>query len=130
LIDWIEVPEQNYGANGDYQIFVAPQDGNYQIELRGAKGADTYRVPTFSGGNGAYTKGILHLSAGEEVYLYLGGAGVNNVGGYNGGGSITRQDVINSNYAVAGGGASDVRLMSGAWDNATSLNSRIMVAGG
>jgi hypothetical protein len=26
VIDWIEVPEQNYGANGDYQIFVAPQD--------------------------------------------------------------------------------------------------------
>jgi hypothetical protein len=26
VIDWIGVPEQNYGANGDYQIFVAPQD--------------------------------------------------------------------------------------------------------
>jgi hypothetical protein len=34
VIDWIAYPEENYGYNGGYQTFIAPQDGNYLIELR------------------------------------------------------------------------------------------------
>jgi hypothetical protein len=76
----------------------------------------------------------LHLQAGEEIYLYLGGKGTNaivghnSVGGRNGGGLGT-WDGGDDESAGAGGGASDVRLVAGAWNDTTSLASRIMVAG-
>ena len=44
-----------------------------------------------------------------------------NGGGYGGYGSP---------YGYSGGGASDIRLIDGDWDNLESLKSRVMVAGG
>jgi hypothetical protein len=68
-IDWIAYPEQNYGYNGDYQTFIAPQDGDYVIELRGAGGRFNGNN-NGSQGKGAYTKGAIALKAGDVLYLY------------------------------------------------------------
>jgi hypothetical protein len=88
VIDWIAYPEQNYGYNGNYQTFIAPQDGEYMIELRGAAGAGgiTYI------GKGGYTKGVLNLRAGDELYVYVGGTSFN-------GGGLGRYSNDNTTYA-------------------------------
>lgn len=60
-------------------------------------------------------------------YLFVGGQGssaTTSAGGYNGGG-------YNNGFSqAAGGGATDVRLVNGSYNDATSLNSRIMVSAG
>lgn len=87
------------------------------------------------GGGGGTVSGRVDFTQ-ATYYVYVGGRGTTGVcntvggtGGYNGGGSIL--DTGNSGWIVAGaGGASDIRLVGGAWNNATSLNSRILVGGG
>ena len=113
---------------GSVQTFTAPATGNYKIEAWGAQGGTANRG---IGGKGAYTSGSINLNKGQKLYLYIG----ENVNTdretltFNGGGSgshSTNGQDINGN----GGGATDIRLVSGDWDNEASLASRIMVAGG
>jgi hypothetical protein len=102
---------------GVAQTFIAPIDGTYTLE---AWGAGEYK--------GGYSTGTIVLKAGQCLYAYVGnydgGRGIS----WNGGGSGA-----NSGQGWggnSGGGATDFRLVSGNWDAAASLNSRIMVAGG
>jgi len=100
--------------------------GYYKIELWGAQGGGSV------GGTGAHTSGEIYLEEGDTLYFYVGEAGsanasVTNVGGYNGGGYSGNNTAQNS---FGGGGSTDVRLVSGAWNNANSLRSRLMVAAG
>ena len=111
-----------YAYTGTPQTFVAPLSGAYKVELWGAQGGGT------SGGHGAYTSGIIELTKGEKIYVYVGESGsIDGIGGWNGGGSGRLLEEEGHKY---GGGATDIRLMSGAWNNQLSLNSRIMVAAG
>ena len=76
-------------------------------------------------GFGGYTKGSLYLRQGETLYIYLGSngrVGANSV--FNGGGNY------GSGNAGSGGGATDFRLVTGAWNDDLSLDSRLMVAAG
>lgn len=112
----------NFSYTGDYQEFVAPYTGYYQMELWGAQGG-SYSA---TGGKGAYTSGNIYLKAGQKVYVYVGQTGGNDlVATYNGGG-----EAATNYYARAGGGATDIRLSSGKWNDFDSLKSRIMVAAG
>ena len=88
--------------------YIAPSAGWYKIELWGAGGGA-------SGGRGAYVSGIMYLSENEHIYFYVGERGGND-------------DTFNS--GSRGGGATDVRLISGDWDSDESLQSRVMVAAG
>lgn len=110
------------------QIFEAPYKGTYQIELWGAQGGGT------DGGAGAYTSGNITLNKGEKLYVYVGEHKNNgNISSaYNGGGSAQAENSNPSfpNRYNSGGGATDVRLSGGAWDNTTGLRNRIMVAAG
>jgi hypothetical protein len=117
------IVKKDFSSVGSHE-YIIPEDGNYEIELWGAG-------PENAGG--AYTKGIINLKAGEKLYFYIGEQGdwcsvtPCGEGGYNGGG--------NSGYYrgagnTSGSGATDVRLVSGEWNNLESLKSRIMVAGG
>jgi len=65
-------------------------------------------------GRGGSASGTLAVTPGQTLYVYVGGAGVGNVAGFNGGGGGAR----------AGGGASDVRV------GGTALADRVIVAGG
>lgn len=111
----------NYTYTGDYQIFTAPNDGVYRVSLWGASGGDY----TKQGGYGAYTDGYITLKKGETFYVYVGqsGDGVSTPT-FNGGGSSAAAN------SRSGGGATDIRLVAGSWNNFDSLKSRIMVAGG
>lgn len=120
--------ENTYAFNytGSEQTFTAPKAGTYKVELWGASGGGA------KGGNGAYTSGMIELSENDNLYLHVGGKGpanetVTNIGGYNGGGYSGNNSGQNS---YGGGGATDIRLSTGTWNNATSLNSRIMVSAG
>ena len=117
--------EIKYSDSNQVQTFIVPQTGKYVIQLWGASGGD-YNFEN-QGGNGAYTAGIINLNKDDILYFNIGGTGVNKTGGYNGGadgGSRT-----DGTY-TAGGGATDVRLVSGSWNDFDSLMSRVMVAAG
>ena len=109
-----------YNSAGGMQWFLAAAPGNYQIELWGAQGGGNYGA-----GRGAYVSGVIHLERGESLYLHVGSHPTGIQGGYNGGGLGSQQAQIG-----AGGGATDVRLLPGVWNEPEGLNSRIMVAGG
>jgi len=114
-----------YLYTGGPQEFTAPADGTYQIELWGASGGN--KGP-YLGGKGAYTSGYISLKKNQKLYVYVGGSGEKeDTPGYNGGGSIASGS---EPYGSIGGGATDVRLVDGTWDNFNSLKSRIMVAAG
>ena len=117
---------QDFTYTGSEQTYIVPADGYYKIEAWGAQGGN---VVTYSGGKGAYTSGYIYLNKNEKLYVYVGShpEDLQTAGGYNGGGSITSGQ---QGYGNGGGGATDIRLTGGEWDNDTGLNSRIMVAAG
>ena len=129
--------EEKFEYTGEYQEFEAKDSGYYKMECYGAKGGYSRINGSIgaTGGNGGYTFGVIYLEKGEKLYVYVGGHGADAVvgkdakGGYNGGGLGT-WDHSDDEAAGAGGGATDIRLISGEWNNFESLKSRIMVAAG
>ena len=74
-----------FSYTGEEQTFTAPVAGRYRLEVCGAQGGEsTY------GGKGAYASGIISLTKGQSVKVYVGGRGLRNSesskgnGGYNG----------------------------------------------
>ena len=108
------------------------------MECWGASGGDaTYGSTIIKGGRGAYTRGSITLAEPLSLYIYVGEAGsyipasplgedynAKN-GTFNGGGAAQNHSCV----TATGGGATDIRLTNGNWDNFNSLKSRIMVAG-
>ena len=122
----------NLDYTGNVQTFTAPYTGTYKIECWGARGGGN---SSDEHGNGAYTEGLINLSKGGELYLYVGSRGTSGEstgiyssdGTFNGGGGYTGYSDYN---CATGGGATDIRLISGNWNDFNSLKSRIMVAAG
>ena len=120
----------NFEFTGSEQIFIVPKDGYYYLELGGAEGGSTFSEIEY-GGKGAVTKGYIYLEKGEKLYIYVGEKGKhgsNVEAAWNGGGG-QGDGILSNNVYTTGGGATDVRLVGGAWDDINSLISRIMVAG-
>lgn len=133
-----EIPLNTTGEfdyTGSYSKYEIKETGYYKIECFGANGGYAVGDNTIrgKGGKGGYTSGIVKLNQGETLYVYVGGhgtdavAGKDSTNGYNGGGLGT-WDQSDNEAAGAGGGSTDIRLVSGKWDNFKSLKSRIMVA--
>lgn len=122
---------RDYSYTGNYQTFLVPYDGVYRIELWGANGGIDPTSPTaYRGSGGAYTAGDISLKKGQRLYFYIGGQPSSNSydGGWNGGG---KADSRRPNFrGYGGGGATDVRILDGAWDDFDGLKTRIMVAAG
>ena len=147
IIEVVDPVTYEYAYTGREQQFIVPASGVYRAELWGAQGgssildageremSQTWCTKGYCyGGKGAYTSGNIELLANTTFYLHVGGIGKTGVvggmavGGYNGGG--TGDHDHNDNEADgAGGGATDIRLSSGNWDNQNGLSSRLMVAG-
>lgn len=115
-----------YNDNIPYYVFNTPVDGTYKIELWGAQG----------GALGGYVSGEIVLKANSVLYVYVGQKGLSCMPytlcdgySYNGGGSGGFFTYSSYNpRSSGGGGATDVRIKSGIWNDDISLNSRIMVA--
>jgi hypothetical protein len=116
----------SFSYTGNSQTFTTPCTANYGIELWGAQGGGAY------GAKGAYTKGDIVFNKASLIYIYVGQQGGNLNGGYNGGANNVPAGVTISGtrQGSSGGGATDIRLTSGAWNDFNSLKSRIMVSGG
>ena len=117
----------SYQYTGDAQEFTPECNGTYKVELWGAQGG-TYN-DTYHGGKGAYVSGTIDLTTTDNLYVYVGSQPANDyrqAGGYNGGGRVAEND---DGRGRSGGGATDIRLVSGSWNDFESLASRIMVAG-
>ena len=114
----------NYNYTGASQTFTAPYTGTYKFEAWGA-GITTCNI-------GSYTSGLISLNIGQIIYVYVGQSGITGIitanPSWNGGGAVTSGFSDGNNFS--GGGATDFRLVSGNWDDFSSLKSRIMVAGG
>ena len=114
-----------FSFTGGSQFFVVPPCVN-QVQLRtwGAQGENAL-VGGATGGLGGYAFGVLAVTPGETLHVYVGGSA-----GYNGGGlgGINGNDQNSSSpigtRGGSGGGASDVRR------NGTALANRVIVAAG
>lgn len=82
---------------------------------------------TYQGGLGGYTSGLISLEENQTLYIYVGGFPSSYEGGYNGGAKGGTGD--DGKY-TGGGGATDIRINNGNWNDFDSLKSRIMVAAG
>lgn len=101
------------------QEFIVPygKAGWYKIELWGAAAKNADATSNSTDKKGGYTSGVLYLEENTHLYFQIG-----SVGGSGG--------TKNNTSTTYGGGATDVRLVGGAWNNAAGLASRIMVAAG
>lgn len=113
---------------GGVQTFTVPAGvTSVRINTWGAKGG--YGSPAnHQGGNGGFATGLLSVTPGQILNVYVGGVGANAdastaaPGGFNGGGT---GGLFPANYGGGGGGgASDVRI------SPYNLADRVIVAGG
>ncbi len=108
---------KTFSYTGGSQTWVVP-DCVFEvtIEVWGAQGGGSNGGE--DGGLGGYSKGVLTVTPGETLSVYVGGKGQNqSSGGWNGGGH-------GSTYGGGGGGGTDVR------QGGTALTDRKIVAGG
>lgn len=111
-----------FSYTGDVQEFIVPygMSGWYKIELWGASANGS--IGDTATNRGSYTSGTIYLKENEHLYFYIGAKGSSSGGAFN---------KINSSVTT-GGGATDVRLVSGgtSYNDTVSKSSIIMLAGG
>lgn len=105
-----------FDFTGDVQTYTVP-DCVYglQIDLKGAEGAPT--ANGCLGGQGGRITGILSVTPGETINIYVGGKPADFSPGFNGGGQ-------GGATTGGGGGASDIRI------GGTNLSNRVVIAAG
>ena len=127
---------KNLDYTGNEQTYTIPYTGYYKLEVWGAQGgtAKNYvsNYPSYRGGYGAYSVGVLKIGNGNKLYIDVGGGGNDSyatstttcgqtvVGnGYNGGSTWSEQcqvygsDVDKPLWAGGGGGATHIATVSG-----------------
>ncbi len=96
----IPVTNYNFAYTGNYQTWTVPYTGTYKFEVWGASGGGIYNGSS-NGGAGGYSIGYSYLTAGQVIYVYVGGQGSQHEGngwssrypgGFNGGGSANRRN--------------------------------------
>lgn len=120
----------NY-IHGEQEVVLPP--GKYLLECWGAAGGGGIRIVDFNlRSKGGYSKGELTLRKETTLYVYAGSKGSNYDSTFNGGGKAMMHESPSGGGILYcnGGGATDIRLIGGSWDNEQSLLSRIIVAGG
>jgi hypothetical protein len=115
-----------YDTPGKYKVVL--NRGLYRFELFGASGGRSLT----SSSRGAYVVGHINLYQTQTFFAYVGEKGslMNTSVTFNGGGGAYNISYNGLSYACSGGGATDVRLTEGEWNDIESLKSRIIVAGG
>ncbi len=122
-----------YVYTGAEQTFVVPSGvRSLHLEAIGAPGGAAFATPTTGpGGLGARVDADLAVTAGETLYIEVGGVGTPGAGAsgplnaFNGGGAGGISSDVNGG---GGGGATDVRTRASS--AAGSLSTRVVVAGG
>lgn len=123
-----------FAYSGDYYAWTVPSGvTTITVDAYGAQGGKstcTYNTVA-SGGLGGRVQSRLSVTAGETLYLYVGGQGASASAsstsispGWNGGGRGGVGNASSGYWGSGGGGATDIRSSAGV------LNSRILVSGG
>ena len=121
----------NYIGTGK-KVILKP--GKYKLECWGASGGGRFDEWTECA-KGGYSKGELTLKKETILYVYAGESGykkfsnISDWAGFNGGGRGPNEGV-DPKFTTCGGGATDIRLIGGVWNDEQGLLSRIIVAGG
>ncbi len=105
-----------FGYTGAEQSIILP-NGRYRLECWGAGANSLTNSAESYSCFGGYSKGELTLKKETTLHIFVG----QYTGNFNGGGK---------GMTGTGGGATDIRLIGGSWDNEQGLLSRIIVAGG
>ena len=128
--------ESKFEFTGEAQEYTPLFEGDYLVEVWGASGGKARCNGSLCGSKsgGGYSKGIIHLDTTDKLYIYVGEEGSDAIRGSNtsksfNGGGLGTWDQGDDEASGAGGGATDIRLLSGDWNDSNSLASRIMVAG-
>ncbi|MCX8081574.1 MAG: T9SS type A sorting domain-containing protein [Bacteroidia bacterium] len=111
----------NFNYTGAFQTWTVPScvSGNVTVTVRGGKGGGAL------GGAGAVVTGVISVTPGQVLRIYVGGQGGCPTGGWNGGGNGGFQNTFSGQtLACGGGGATDVRVAP------YGLANRVIVAGG
>ncbi|SJW51978.1 glycine rich protein [Clostridioides difficile] len=127
----------NFGYIGRADSVQLPP-GRYKFECWGACGGRFDAADWTTCAKGGYTKGVITLKEKTTFHVYVGQSGYEKNSsasiilrtGFNGGGKSNLAGVGGYYYTRYGGGATDIRLVDGNWDNPQGLLSRIIVAGG
>ena len=118
-----------FDYTGGMQTYTVPPGvTSIQIDAYGGQGQEE-TIEDYDqslGGLGGFATGVLTVTPGEVLNIYVGGAGTEDVAGYNGGalGGFGTPSTGDGGRAGSGGGASDVR------QDGTALTDRVIVAGG
>lgn len=113
---------------------VTLKPGKYKLECWGASGGGPFDEWTECA-KGGYSKGELTLKKETILYVYAGESGykkfsnISDWAGFNGGGRGPNAGV-DPKFTTCGGGATDIRLIGGVWNDEQGLLTRIIVAGG
>lgn len=121
-----------FDYTGSPEEFTVPCSGTYKLETWGAQGGSY--CYSYGYNLGSYTAGNIFLNKNQQLYVYVGqSTNTRGVQAYNGGG-IGYASNYSASYAetgaFSGGGATDIRLVDGNWNDFDSLKSRIIVAAG
>ena len=116
-----------FNYTGNEQIFTAPFDGTYKLEVWGAQGADSSNA---TGGYGGYSYGNMQLTKGTTLYIYIGGNSPRNEAGYNGGGIGQYQAGTVTKVGGGGGGATHIATKTGLLSTLSSSLSNILIVSG
>lgn len=103
-----------FDFTGDVQTWIVPEGvTEIEVQLFGAQGNTGLGINPGTGGLGSEVSGMLAVTAGDTLYIYVGGQN-----GFNGGG------LAGNNNTGNGGGATDIR------SGGNSTDHRVAVAGG
>ncbi|MNS94971.1 Glycine rich protein [compost metagenome] len=125
----MEVVKNEYSYEPNVQEYIVQATGYYKIEAWGASGGYGYgNINPY--GLGAYVVGNVYLEKGQKLYIYSGEKGKDQTAttSFNGGGAGFYGSLVHK--GGQGGGATDIRLVNGNWDDSSGLQKRILVAGG
>lgn len=131
----------NFDYTGALQTFTVPTTGYYQLETWGAQGGEaTFGINRNRGGYGGYSKGVVYLTSGSSLYIYVGGAGQGGIAsgatltsststtGYNGGGYIGFYP--SNSLHGGGGGATHIATVTGLLSTLSANQSTILIVAG
>ena len=113
------IKNKEFDAINKTEIFIAPLDGKYKLEVWGAQGGGS------NGGYGAYAVGTISLIKNQKLYITVSEKPSSGIGGYNGGGTAT-------GTVYGGGGATHIATVSGLLSSLSSNQTSILIvaAGG